>query len=302
MRKRAFTLIELLVVIAIIAILAAILFPVFAQAKLAAKKISSLSNGKQITLGTLMYANDYDDRYPVASGFAWWYTDACGGGAWSLNTQPYLKNQAILRDPTDNDANEWWPTWMGSPWVEISYASNGYILQGPKHNSGATDTGKNYNRGLIMMAQGADVDINVTGCVYTTGWLDVSTISSTAVTQPAATIMYASRFGGDNIYGTGDLLSGNPNWDSAGSVPNAIPNGSLPPNVPYMATTKYGSGPIAQVNADQRNGAVACPYANQGIFTFSDGHAKTMNPAATNPNPTYTYNNPSQTNLWDALR
>src|SRR5579862_9447937 len=62
--KKAFTLIELLVVIAIIAILAAILFPVFAQAKLAAKKAVSLSNQKQIGLGVILYTNDYDDMYP----------------------------------------------------------------------------------------------------------------------------------------------------------------------------------------------------------------------------------------------
>ncbi|MCB8932370.1 MAG: prepilin-type N-terminal cleavage/methylation domain-containing protein [Fimbriimonadaceae bacterium] len=62
--KRAFTLIELLVVIAIIAILAAILFPVFAQAKTAAKKAVSISNQKQIGLAVIMYASDYDDIYP----------------------------------------------------------------------------------------------------------------------------------------------------------------------------------------------------------------------------------------------
>ena len=61
MKKRAFTLIELLVVIAIIAILAAILFPVFAQAKLAAKKTASLSNIKQVALGGILYSTDYDD-------------------------------------------------------------------------------------------------------------------------------------------------------------------------------------------------------------------------------------------------
>src|SRR6202044_3404279 len=90
-QKRAFTLIELLVVIAIIAILAAILFPVFAQAKAAAKGASCLSNTKQLTLANLMYVNDYDDNIPVAglgsysaapagnlfSGvrplYAWWY-------------------------------------------------------------------------------------------------------------------------------------------------------------------------------------------------------------------------------------
>src|ERR1041384_4257184 len=64
MKSRAFTLIELLVVIAIIAILAAILFPVFAQAKAAAKKTSALSNAKQTGLGIIMYTADYDDYYP----------------------------------------------------------------------------------------------------------------------------------------------------------------------------------------------------------------------------------------------
>jgi len=66
--KRAFTLIELLVVIAIIAILAAILFPVFAQAKVAAKKAQSISNLKQIMTGFIMYAGDYDDQGPFAWG------------------------------------------------------------------------------------------------------------------------------------------------------------------------------------------------------------------------------------------
>ncbi|HEY3780254.1 MAG TPA: prepilin-type N-terminal cleavage/methylation domain-containing protein [Fimbriimonadaceae bacterium] len=64
MKRKAFTLIELLVVIAIIAILAAILFPVFAQAKAAAKKIACLSNDNQIGIALMLYLNDNDDTYP----------------------------------------------------------------------------------------------------------------------------------------------------------------------------------------------------------------------------------------------
>src|SRR5438067_179265 len=63
--RRGFTLIELLVVIAIIAILAAILFPVFAQAREKARQAGCTSNLKQISLATMMYLQDYDETYPV---------------------------------------------------------------------------------------------------------------------------------------------------------------------------------------------------------------------------------------------
>jgi prepilin-type N-terminal cleavage/methylation domain-containing protein/prepilin-type processing-associated H-X9-DG protein len=94
--KSAFTLIELLVVIAIIAILAAILFPVFAQAKLAAKKSVDLSNVKQLALGNMMYLNDVDDAYP----FCWGW----GGnsGPWHQQVNPYVKNKSIWLSPVDN--------------------------------------------------------------------------------------------------------------------------------------------------------------------------------------------------------
>jgi len=94
--SRAFTLIELLVVIAIIAILAAILFPVFAQAKIAAKKASDLSNVKQLSLGILMYGADVDDTYP----FCWGYgTDWL---PWHMQVAPYIKNRQIWLSPVDN--------------------------------------------------------------------------------------------------------------------------------------------------------------------------------------------------------
>lgn len=78
--KRAFTLIELLVVIAIIAILAAILFPVFAQAKVAAKKAKSLAEIKQMGTATVIYLSDYDDLFPQGYG----YYAGCATG-WCLN-------------------------------------------------------------------------------------------------------------------------------------------------------------------------------------------------------------------------
>jgi prepilin-type N-terminal cleavage/methylation domain-containing protein/prepilin-type processing-associated H-X9-DG protein len=105
MHKKGFTLIELLVVIAIIAILAAILFPVFARAREKARQTSCLSNLKQLGLGYLMYAQDYDERLPMG----WYPVDV--GGSWDVwanprmvkfgdCVQPYLKNEQIYQCPT----------------------------------------------------------------------------------------------------------------------------------------------------------------------------------------------------------
>ncbi len=122
--KKAFTLIELLVVIAIIAILAAILFPVFAQAKLAAKKTQAISNAKQIGTATLIYSGDYDDIFPMAvppnvaannwrTG-SWLDTPAdwrpgIGGTGYAdramffaNSTQPYIKNLQLWESPGAN--------------------------------------------------------------------------------------------------------------------------------------------------------------------------------------------------------
>lgn len=103
MKRKAFTLIELLVVIAIIAILAAILFPVLAQARQAAKKAASISNSKQIMLGTIMYNDDQDDTAVLIT--AWGDTDApvlvggVGMKPWTVLTAPYIKNADIELDP-----------------------------------------------------------------------------------------------------------------------------------------------------------------------------------------------------------
>jgi len=109
MNKRAFTLIELLVVIAIIAILAAILFPVFAQARESARQTSCLSNGKQIGLAAQMYTQDYDEQWaPVGSaiGNALFLNGNMTNGnglpfnGWSLNILPYTKNREMFRCPS----------------------------------------------------------------------------------------------------------------------------------------------------------------------------------------------------------
>lgn len=97
--RKGFTLIELLVVIAIIAILAAILFPVFAQAKAAAKRVAALSGVKQIGTGLQLYAADYDDTFvpgTLQQGTAFQFTYFEGA------LHPYIKSEDIWRDPVAN--------------------------------------------------------------------------------------------------------------------------------------------------------------------------------------------------------
>jgi len=101
---KAFTLIELLVVIAIIAILAAILFPVFAAAKRSAKTTTAVSNSKQIGLAYIMYTNDFDDTMPMqrfwTNNVVWgsWYT-------WRAAVYPYVKSAPAWLDPNAPSAS-----------------------------------------------------------------------------------------------------------------------------------------------------------------------------------------------------
>ncbi|NLO04245.1 MAG: prepilin-type N-terminal cleavage/methylation domain-containing protein [candidate division WS1 bacterium] len=92
--RRGFTLIELLVVIAIIAILAAILFPVFARAREKARQSSCLSNLKQLALAGLMYAQDYNERFII------YRTRATGADMWFLHLDAYVANDQLHRCPS----------------------------------------------------------------------------------------------------------------------------------------------------------------------------------------------------------
>lgn len=139
--RTGFTLIELLVVIAIIAILAAILFPVFARARENARKSTCQSNMKQLALGMLQYVQDYDERFPGSaiahchSGAQAYPQDACclERNIWVLLAQPYLKNRDVTRCPSGEDN---WPNRPATP-----YGAGGVNHYKFKHALCANSTG-----------------------------------------------------------------------------------------------------------------------------------------------------------------
>lgn len=126
MRKRTgFTLIELLVVIAIIAILAAILFPVFARAREKARQNSCLSNVKQITLGLIMYASDYDEMFPAAAPYNGTPNPTWPGPSWKSMIYPYVKNAQLFECPSIRPIQGAEPVPGGSGVFAYSYTCNG---------------------------------------------------------------------------------------------------------------------------------------------------------------------------------
>ena len=140
---RAFTLIELLVVIAIIAILAAILFPVFAQAREKARQTSCLSNIKQLTLGFIMYSQDYDETFPQWDWAANYSTSWGDVGSpnpnnatsiWYYAIYPYVKNGGVYSCPTDVAKTKFnqngWFTWGTRPIGSLPVLDNAVLSYG----------------------------------------------------------------------------------------------------------------------------------------------------------------------------
>jgi len=208
MNRKAFTLIELLVVIAIIAIFAAILFPVFAQAKAAAKKTSDLSNVKQLSLATLVYTNDSDDTAPLQAGQdpatgIWGYNyNKYVPYNWSsspspaarqpysqtffMNTiQPYTKNYGILETPgIQNDDYQPGTTLnAGITKQATSYAYNGLL------------TG--YSMTAIVAPSNLPLITEANGSIGGLGWGFANPAINFAVAnQPCVYIPYSSTCSG----------------------------------------------------------------------------------------------------------
>jgi prepilin-type N-terminal cleavage/methylation domain-containing protein len=195
--RKAFTLIELLVVIAIIAILAAILFPVFAQAKLAAKKTQALSNTKQIDLGFLMYTNDYDDNSPKLGGCQIMSDGQYHGIDYTDQVYPYTKNVELFFDPVRND-----------------YDSSTYSYL-KTDEPGSRYVGFGYNWGPILRRGGGLLDRQIadpnfpsgaSGCVGSTSSTEIPGINLSQVQTPADMFSYAASYDTPRITMGADFL------------------------------------------------------------------------------------------------
>jgi prepilin-type N-terminal cleavage/methylation domain-containing protein/prepilin-type processing-associated H-X9-DG protein len=199
---RAFTLIELLVVIAIIAILAAILFPVFASAREKARSTACLSNMKQLGTATYLYLQDYDETFPLDA-------HTTNEDSWVFSIEPYLKNKQVLRCPSDTSTN-WYPRPAGDFTAArfTSYGTNMYMAPAHEEEGGGEHGGAHETHGYSTLASivspamtiySAELEKNFTGDHFHCAWWRPDNPDFIFET-PGSTLDYKRHHGGANYF------------------------------------------------------------------------------------------------------
>src|SRR5262249_45252177 len=257
--RNGFTLIELLVVIAIIAILAAILFPVFAQARESARAISCLSNMKQIGLGLSMYVQDYDETMPAA--FAAVQPINGGGQAvipYECQIQPYVKNDQVYTCPSDS---------MGRAQVGNEFWDGKYY--DPATDSGRIKRSYGYIGNINTVqgdAAGTTPDPNTGMSAWGSGY------SLASFDRPAETLSITESWAPNNAGGLGDAFYGGPWGDLFTNCDTyKLAGRNWPPvagsSDDYVGTC-HGDYATNQVEQPMKG------HRNEGNYVFADGHAK----------------------------
>jgi len=209
--RKGFTLIELLVVIAIIAILAAILFPVFAKAREKARPISCASNEKQLGLAFVQYVQDYDEMFPCGSLST--VRNTVGNG-WATQIYTYVKSTGLYKCPDDSFSAS--GTWGGN-WVTESY---GYNYNQAKNN---TD-GSAADRASVSMATAAAPASTVELFEVTNTALDsTGTIANDWTSMASVGCAPWQQGVGNQVTGP---LGGQPNYTASGGLQALHTDGS----------------------------------------------------------------------------
>jgi prepilin-type N-terminal cleavage/methylation domain-containing protein/prepilin-type processing-associated H-X9-DG protein len=291
MKRKGFTLIELLVVIAIIAILAAILFPVFAKVRDKARQASDMSNEKQLGLAIIQYVQDNSETYPMAAQYSASAFGASFNG-WPITTQPYVKSLGIYASPDDPQALETLPFPGG---LAISYAINGIAVN--------LASGDNHLRGVAGFNNswfgGGNCSVNDPSACGT----DYSAQRDSNIDKPDQTIMITNCFSenADNSIGLGINSS---TFSLSSDFMGGAGNNPGPDNMGqgYAAGEEYPSGleTTATAGGAAYQGNVSSPFVGKTTsnFLFVDGHVKSLVPLTTDPNP---YSQPAE-NLWVCAR
>ncbi len=226
--RKGFTLIELLVVIAIIAILAAILFPVFARAREKARQASCLNNVKELALAVQMYAQDYDETLPFSR-----HQTALGWTPWTMILEPYIKNWQLILCPSGTQrwashstryhaCSDGWGNWT-------DYGANVNIMGSSVPSAALAEI--QYPSETVVMGDSDCTRDTADGWTYSYAWY-ISDV------HRAYSFVPARHNEGANFA----FCDGHAKWNKVQRDPNSTYVGPIPYTLPVMDVAWYANG------------------------------------------------------------